>query len=506
MAGVRELSYLLVTALGTVILIVIARTVMYSHQPTAAYPCRPSDLDYINADEDVKRRFQTALSFQTVSWNVGNYNREELYNFLQFILKEFSDVFSHPLVEPRVIGNYSLLISIKGSNTSLKPYLIAGHFDVVPATNESWDVPPFEGRVQDGYFWGRGTLDHKNGVMGSLEALNFLLKQGHQPQRSFFLAFGHDEEVLGIDGAKQIAVYLRSQGVKLEFLVDEGTVIVKDALPGLKMPYALIGVAEKGYIMAELSVQTSAGHSSMPPRQTSIGILSNAVVKLEACPMPAVFDSSGPVREMFENFTPQVPVYLRPIIANLWLFSPIVVRILEKKPATNAFLRTTTAVTQFNAGVKANVIPSSARVTVNHRIHPSNTIEEVLEHDRRCINDDRVNIRVVQSEKPSPLSSWDKHSFGFQVISQSVRQVFPEVGVSPGLMIANTDTKYYLDLTDAVYRFMPSVLTPEDTKRIHGFNERIGVKNYEKTINYFYHVMINADAARLDTDTQHTEL
>jgi len=479
---------------------------MFSHHPTASVPCQPSDLDYIHADETVKKRFQKAITFETVSYDVGNYNREELYKFLQFILAEFSDIINHPLVEHRVIGDYSLLLSIKGSNPTLRPYLIASHFDVVPATNESWEVPPFEGRIQDGYFWGRGTLDVKNGVMGSLEALKFLLKQGHKPQRSFFLAFGHDEEVQGIDGAKQIAAYLKSQRVTLEFLVDEGTVIVKDAIPGMKMPYALIGVAEKGYITAELSVHTSAGHSSMPPQETSIGIMSKAVAKLEACPVPVVFDSSGPVREMFESFAPQVPVYLRIIVANLWLFSPIFVKVLEMKPATNAFLRTTTAVTQFNAGVKANVIPPSAKVTVNHRVHPGNTLEEVLEHDRRCINDDRVDIRVVNSAEPSPVSSWDKQAFGFQVISQSVQQVFPDIGVSPGLMIANTDTKHYLELTDAVYRFMPSVLTPEDTKRIHGFNERLGVKNYEKTINYFYHLMRNADAARIDTDKPHSEL
>ena len=65
-------------------------------------------------------------------------------------------------------------------------------------------------------------------------------------------------------------------------------------------------------------------------------------------------------------------------------------------------------------------------------------------------------------------------------------------------MIANTDTKHYLPLTDAVYRFMPTILTPEDTSRYHGLNERIGVKNYEKTINYFYHLMLNADAASLE--------
>lgn len=479
---------------------------MFSNHPTASVPCLPSDLDYITADKAIQSRFQKAITFQTVSYEPGNYNRNELYRFLQYVLQEFSDVISHPLVEHRVIGNYSLLLYIRGNDLTLKPYLIASHFDVVPASNESWEVPPFEGRIQDGYFWGRGTLDVKNGVMGSLEALKFLLKQGYKPQRSFYLAYGHDEEVSGWDGALQIATYLKSQGVKLEFLVDEGTVIFKDAVPGMKVPYAVIGVAEKGYITVELSVHTSGGHSSMPPPETSIGIMSKAVVKLEACPMPVLFDSSGPVREMFESFAPQVPVYLRIILANLWLFSPIFTRVLERNPSTNGFLRTTTAVTIFNAGVKSNVIPTSAKVIVNHRVHPRNTLKEVLDHDRRCINDDRINIRVITSMKPSHVSRYDKDAFGFQVISQSVRQVFSDIGVSPGLMIANTDTRHYLELTDAVYRFMPSILSPEDAKRIHGFNERLGVENYERTINYFYHLMRNADAASLGTVQSHSEL
>ena len=97
---------------------------------------------------------------------------------IRIFSSEFSDVFSHPLVEYRVIANYSLLVSVKGSNTSLKPYLIASHFDVVPATNESWEVPPFEGRIQDGYFWGRGTLDVKNGVMVLLEIQFVILNLG----------------------------------------------------------------------------------------------------------------------------------------------------------------------------------------------------------------------------------------------------------------------------------------------------------------------------------------
>ena len=93
-----------------------------------------------------------------------------------FCFTEFADVISHPLVEHKVIANYSLLLSVKGNDSSLKPYLIASHLDVVPATNESWEVPPFEGRIQDGYFWGRGTLDVKNGVMVSFKVVHKIIQ------------------------------------------------------------------------------------------------------------------------------------------------------------------------------------------------------------------------------------------------------------------------------------------------------------------------------------------
>ena len=87
---------------------------------------------------------------------------------------EFSDVVNHPLVDHKIIGNHSLLLNITGNDPMLKPYLIASHLDVVPASNDFWEVPPFEGRVQDGYFWGRGTLDVKNGVMVRITLLNYI--------------------------------------------------------------------------------------------------------------------------------------------------------------------------------------------------------------------------------------------------------------------------------------------------------------------------------------------
>ncbi|EDO34483.1 predicted protein [Nematostella vectensis] len=440
----RIINILLASFLALALILVI-RTLVFTLNRKVEDPCLSTDEDFITADSSALERFSQALRYRTVAWGPGDYNRTELLKFKEFILREFSYVFHHPLVTFEVINNYSLLIQVHGSNSTLRPYMIASHLDVVPAPG-SWDVPPFDGRVKDGYIWGRGTLDVKNGVMASLEAVQALLKLGQKPKRSFYLAYGHDEEVQGADGARNIGMLLKARNIKLEFIVDEGMVIVKNVFPGLTTPYAIIGVAEKGYMMVELSVHTSGGHASMPPKESSIGILSKAIAS-----------------------------------------------VLGETPSTNSMIRTTTAVTMFKAGVKGNVIAPDATATVNHRVHPENTIGEVVEHDRKCIGDNRVHLRVTASQDPSPVSSWDSHAIGYQAIAQSVRQVFPGVGVAPGLMIANTDTKHYLHLTDAVYRFTPSLLEPSDLKRIHGVNERIGVKNYEQTINYYYHLIRNTD-------------
>ncbi|XP_032230061.2 N-fatty-acyl-amino acid synthase/hydrolase PM20D1 [Nematostella vectensis] len=485
----RIINILLASFLALALILVI-RTLVFTLNRKVEDPCLSTDEDFITADSSALERFSQALRYRTVAWGPGDYNRTELLKFKEFILREFSYVFHHPLVTFEVINNYSLLIQVHGSNSTLRPYMIASHLDVVPAPG-SWDVPPFDGRVKDGYIWGRGTLDVKNGVMASLEAVQALLKLGQKPKRSFYLAYGHDEEVQGADGARNIGMLLKARNIKLEFIVDEGMVIVKNVFPGLTTPYAIIGVAEKGYMMVELSVHTSGGHASMPPKESSIGILSKAIARLESCPCPAHL--SGQVRSFFEELAPKVSFPIRIILANIWLFKFLLISVLGETPSTNSMIRTTTAVTMFKAGVKGNVIAPDATATVNHRVHPENTIGEVVEHDRKCIGDNRVHLRVTASQDPSPVSSWDSHAIGYQAIAQSVRQVFPGVGVAPGLMIANTDTKHYLHLTDAVYRFMPSLLEPSDLKRIHGVNERIGVKNYEQTINYYYHLIRNTD-------------
>src|SRR5262249_5640558 len=130
-----------------------------------------------------------------------------------------------------------------------------------------------------------------------------------------------------------------------------------------------------------------------PPRETAIGVLARAVARLEEEPMPARLD--GPTRAMLESLAPAMPLGQRVPMTNLWLFSPLVTRLLARTPATNASVRTTTAPTILEAGVKENVLASRARAVVNFRLLPGDSVVATTVHVREVIDDPRVKLTPV---------------------------------------------------------------------------------------------------------------
>ncbi|KAL8595180.1 hypothetical protein ACOMHN_013853 [Nucella lapillus] len=485
--------------------VVVIRTFTFQVRTDQVRKCKSSDADFIPLTEKRLENFRQALRYQTVSTDFGDYNREELGRLGKFIVEAFPTIQSSPVVSQEFVANYSLLYTVRGHDASLTPYLLASHLDVVPADPSQWEAPPFAADIIDDFIYARGTIDDKHGVMAILEALEFLLSSGFRPRRSFYLAFGHDEEVSGMDGARIIAQTLKGRGVdRLEFVVDEGLTIINEVVPGVSKPVALIGTTEKGQVVLRLKVEGQTGHSSMPTADNAISILARAVHRLETNPHPSMF-GYGPEKAMFEHLAADMKLGQRMVMSNLWLFGPVVNWVLSKKPATNAMVRTVTSITRFNAGIKDNVIPPVAEAIVNHRIHPAQTVEEVIDYDRYIINDDRVKIEVKNSIDPHPLSPYGDDDFGYQVMKNSIRQVWTDAVVAPGVLVGNTDTCHYLSLTGNVYRFSPTFMFPDDIPRFHGVNERISTRNYEQAINFFHHLILNADDAALPPLHQHGE-
>ena len=400
----------------------------------------------------------------------------------------------HAQLRRETVATHSLLYTWPGSDPALRPILLMAHLDVVPVepgTEGSWHEQPFSGRIANGFVWGRGAIDNKSAVVGMLEAVEILLAQGFRPARTIYLAYGHDEEVGGNRGARAIAALLQARGVRLEMVLDEGGVIGDGVIAGVPAPTALVGIAEKGFASVELTTEVPGGHSSLPPRQTAIGILSAAIARLEANPMPARLEE--PTRQLFARVAPHFPFAQRAVFANLWATRPLVMGKLEAVPTTNAMVRTTTAVTIFQAGTKENVLPSRARAVVNFRILPGDRIRDVLAHVRRAVDDPRVTVRLAPSftAEPSPISSTDAESF--RTLQRTVRSVYPDAIVAPYLVVVVSDSRYFARMTGNVYRFLPLRLAPTDLARMHGTNERLSVRDYEQAIR-FYHELVRTAA------------
>ena len=405
----------------------------------------------------------------------------------------------HQALTHEVINGQALLYTWAGSNTAANPILLLAHQDVVPiapGTEELWQLPPFSGARKDGYIWGRGAWDNKSNLIAQFEAVEMLLASGFKPERTIYLALTHDEEVARHD-AQIIADLLAKRGIKLDFVLDEGLLITDGIMPGLSTPVALIGVAEKGYMSVQLKATATPGHSSMPPAPGSSAIaqLSAALNQLETHQFPAHL--GGVAREMLETVAPEMHGFGRVALSNLWLFGPLVRRQLESAGgSTGAMLHTTTALTIIHAGNKENVLPGLAEATVNFRLLPGDTIDSVLRHVTRTVANDKIDIKplLVEASDPSPVASSSAPSY--QLINRTVREVFPGVLVAPSLMVAATDSRRFVEISDHIYKFSPVRATKDDLSRFHGTNERISESNLVEMVRFYHRLITQGSIAQ----------
>ncbi len=483
---IKSILLLCLAVTAVIVALAIFRAATLPSLQIAVEPAPPLDLDL----DAAVGRLQHAVRIATVSSDEGPPDAVSIAAFHAFLEEAYPRV--HAAFTREVVSAGSLLYTWPGRDIAAAPVVLLGHFDVVPPGDlELWTHPPFSGRVTDGHIWGRGTLDNKINVLGLLEAAELLLEQGVTPARTVLFAFGHDEEILGADGAAKIAALLAERGTRPEFVLDEGMLIVDGVVPGAADPVAILGVAEKGYVTFELTARAAGGHSSTPPPDSAVGRLARALARLDAIPQPAGLDA--PITEFLRYLAPEMPFGRRLALANLWLTAPLVERLYAANWRTDAVLRTTTALTVVDAGVKDNVLPTAARARVNFRIHPRDSIAGVAERVRRIIGDPEIEQAIVGTrQEPSPISPLD--GSGFRYLQRTIGEVFPAAIVVPGLVLGGTDSRHYAALTPQIYRFTPMVLGPDDLPRVHGVDERLPVEVYARSLRFYARLLEQLDA------------
>tara|TARA_B110000444_G_scaffold261042_1_gene310687 strand:- start:2330 stop:3763 length:1434 start_codon:yes stop_codon:yes gene_type:complete len=470
---------ILTYTLGVFVLLLMfmtLKTLLFSNQQTQYEPITP-----IEVSSTAIGRFQKALQYKTISYQYpGKPDSTEFKGLHDHLSKSFPLIDS--LLEKKTI-DFSLLYKWEGTDQVEKPILLMSHIDVVPvdqSTFEDWEAGPFSGKIIDGNIYGRGTMDDKVSVLSIMESVEMLLRDGFKPKRTIYFAFGHDEEIGGDNGAGAIGKFLEAEGVSLEFVMDEGGSIVDELIPGVEKSLALINVAEKGYVTYELTITTDGGHSSRPNEDNTIGSLARAIVKLENSQLP--YKSIPVLEKQIATIGPELPFMEKFVFSNSWLFKNQILK------GFNA--HTTTAATIISGGVKDNVIPTQATATVNFRVMTGETTSSIKEHIEKTIDDKRIEVVAVRNiNEPSAVS--DYNSKGYSIIEKTIKQLNPNIIVSPGLISGGTDTKHYSNISENAYRFIPLRVNESNLTGFHGINEHIPVENYLEMVQFYYQFFQN---------------
>ncbi|MEO1642292.1 MAG: M20 family peptidase [Pseudomonadota bacterium] len=484
-------------ALVLLLVIVIVRTLNYGGASDSVQEITLTDVAAFDADL-IAERLGEAIRFKTQTVIPGDPlpGREGPWLDMQAWIEATYPAFHDAAQKETIPGGYSLLYTWQGSDTSLAPLLLMAHQDVVPVnmgTEGDWDAPPFSGAVQNGFIYGRGAIDNKGAMIAQFEALDALARDGFQPRRTILFMLGHDEEVSG-SGAGAGIELVSSRGLIPEMVLDEGFMAISDN-PLTGAPLAFIGVAEKGYLTVEITASAEGGHSSTPPRDSAAVRLSRALLALEENQMPSDL-SQEPVKTLLASAAPDMPFMQRMAFANSWLFGGVLEGVAADSPAFNAMIRTTTAPTMLVGSAKENVLAQRATAIVNFRIHPRDTEDDIINHVERVTRHiDGLTIKRgtsgIRGAGASPVSPINNRAFA--VLHAVAEDATGGASVAPGLVLGATDSRYANAITDNVYRFMPAIMTLEETRGFHGTNERISVENMGRMARGYTQIILAMD-------------
>ena len=473
------IGYVILGIFALLLAVILIRAALFNPKPQKAASQEEVTFDREKAIDAL----QQLVRCKTISYNDHRAEDEaEFRKLIDLLPGLYPKVFE--TCSFRELPDRGLLFCWPGKSKGA-PSVMMAHYDVVAVNEDSWDKPPFEGIIEDGVLWGRGTLDTKVTFNGVLSAAENLIAQGFQPEKDVYFAFSGGEEVNG-KGAVNIVDWFEKEGITPALVVDEGGAVVENVFPGVKAPCGMVGIAEKGMMNVKYTVRSQGGHASAPLPKTPITILANAVQSIVKKPFK--MHLTKPAAEMFDTLGRHSSFALKIVFANLWLFRPVLDMICKSGGGEmNALVRTTTAFTMMEGSNGRNVLPAQASIISNMRLNPADTVESATAYLKKVVNDDSVELEVLESFQPSPISetnceSWDK-------VASAVADTWKGCIVTPYLMVQCSDSRHWGRLSNHVYRFSAMDRTTEERRSIHGNNEKSRLETIGKAVEFYIRLM-----------------
>lgn len=407
----------------------------------------------------------------------GEIRREKFLTFH----KELAALF--PLAAARLDWSEidgSLLIRWKGKGDA-RPLVLMAHQDVVPAEGE-WLHEPFSGDVEGGRIWGRGSADDKSALMAIFQAIEELLAEGYEPAQDVYLSASNTEEVGG-EGCPKLVAELKRRGVKPFLVWDEGGSIVTEPMAGIPGYYAMVGILEKGQGNLLISARSGGGHSSYPAQNSPIARLARFICAIEKKnPMKARMTPA--LKNMLESLGAYGPFHFRLLFGNLWLFGPLLLKLMPKiSPQAAALTRTTVAFTMQKGSDGCNVMPQEATLNINLRYMPHQDMTESNAIIRQLAR--RYNLSVSEVDAYPACQPIDREGEAFRLAQSVIHEVFPELPLVPYIMTGGTDARFYEEICSCCVRFAPVVYGPDQMKGMHGLNEYLDAYSLPGAVDFF---------------------
>jgi len=374
----------------------------------------------------------------------------------------------------------NLLARIPGKNKG-KPVVLLSHIDVVPAKAEEWEVPPFSGKVRDGFIYGRGAIDMKSQTICQLLAFAQLQKEGAKPERDIIYLATCDEEVGGQHGVEYMLKNV-DELRNASFVLSEGGCIVDEN----GRLHAQVSVAEKKLSQFMIRAKGTGGHGSMPHKNSANEKVLNAAHAIMSYQWPFKPTSivstylNGILKgEKVKGFT---FTSLKQTLSNKQFRD-----FVENNPVYNALLRNTVTPTILKGGEKINVIPAESSISFDARLLPTESHSNFFKKIERLAGKD-VEVIPVGTGKSNPLSSGYNTPY-FRGIKKVVNTLMGPVPVLPFLTTGATDLRYFRNLGIPAYGFFPITLPNEELFRMHGKDERISVAALKQGLIGMYEIV-----------------
>lgn len=436
-------------------------------------------------DDEIKNyalRLQKMIQCKTVSVK-DSYDDTEFAKLRKTMKELFPLV--HEKSEKMTFGDDCWIYKIKGKDES-RNIMLMSHHDVVAVDGE-WEHEGFSGEIADGKIWGRGTVDTKTPLFAEFSALEELLEEGFQMPCNVYIGSSHNEE-LGGDGIPKANEYFKENGITFEIILDEGGAIIEPPLAGMKAEKcAMIAVHEKGRYYFNCTANAGNAHASL-----TAGSGANVVERMSGF-INEVTTSDIFIRRlnkevyaMFEHLAPYSGFAMKLLFSNLWLFAPLLKKVMPKVNAQAGGLIGTTC-------TFGKIEGDTSKKTCTARAFLRPVDEADFEKDLESFKKvaEKYGITVEKDESSEYHAPADMTKPQFAYLKKCVNEIFPQYPVSPFILPAGTDARTLTDVCQCVMRFAPIRLSAQQLGSVHAENENIDIDAVANSVAFYKHFVKN---------------